>query len=140
MPTATPRRLALAANTAADLMSGSVSSIPHDATFPEAVAFFIDQNVTAAPVVGDLGEPIGVLSVTDLLVHIRESQDGGGRVCPATAAELMTPAVFAVGAETPAADLVADMLRSRVHRLFVADGGGMIQGVVSTGDVLRHLR
>lgn len=140
MPTATQRRLALAAETAADLMSRSVSSLRHDAAFAEAVAFFIDQNVTAAPVVGDLGEPIGVLSVTDLLVHVRESLDAGGRVCPATAAELMTPAVFAVGTDTPAADLVEDMLRTRVHRLFVTDGGGMIQGVVSTCDVLRHLR
>src|SRR5436305_2170906 len=125
MPAVADRPLSLAAETAADLMRGDLASIPHDATFPEALAFFIDRNVTVAPVVGDRGDPVGVLSVTDLLIHVRASvvpdRSGAGRVEPAAAADLMTPTVFTVDARAPAAEVVQDMLRSHVHHLFVTD-------------------
>src|SRR3954469_2774919 len=111
MPAVSDRPLALAAETAADLMRGPLASLPHDATFSEALAFFIDRNVTVAPVVGDRGEPVGVLSVTDLLIPARAcvGPDRGG-IAPvdAPAAELMTPTVFAVDARTPAAEVVRD--------------------------------
>jgi predicted transcriptional regulator len=144
MPAVSDRPIALAAETAADLMRGHLASLPYDATFSEALAFFIDRNVTVAPVVGDRGEPLGVLSVTDLLIHVRASvvpdRGGGGRVEPASAADLMTPTVFAVNADIPAAEVVRDMLRSRVHHLFVTDDAGKIVGVISTCDVLRRLQ
>src|SRR3954447_1027571 len=142
MPAVSDRPLSLAAETAADLMRGHLASLPYDATFPEAVAFFIDRNVTVAPMVGDRGEPVGVLSVTDLLIHVRACVGagcGGSELVDAPAAELMTPTVFAVDARTPAAEVVRDMLRSRVHHLFVTDDAGAIVGVISTCDVLRHL-
>jgi CBS-domain-containing membrane protein len=143
MPADSDRRLALAAETAADLMRPDVATISRDATFAEALAFLIDRNLTVAPVVGGHGEPVGVLSVTDVLIHVRESvvpdRGGAGRVEPASADRLMTPTVFTVHAWAPAADVVRDMLRSRVHHLFVTDDGGRIVGVISACDVLRHL-
>src|SRR3954469_15460536 len=117
MPAVSDRPLALAAETAADLMRGHLASLPHDATFCEALAFFIDRNVTVAPVVRDRGEPVGVVSVTDLLIHVRACLDADRGECgsvEAAVAELMTPTVFAVDARTPAAEVVRDMLRSRV--------------------------
>jgi predicted transcriptional regulator len=141
MSAVSDRPLSLAAGTAADLMRGHLASLGHDATFSEALAFFIDRNVTVAPIVGDRGEPVGVLSVTDLLIHVRACVDTDcvGGIDPATAAELMTPTVFAVDVHTPATEVVRDMLRSRVHHLFVTDDAGAIVGVISTCDVLRHL-
>ena len=139
MPTTIESRLSLAVETAADLMSAPVASIPHLASFREAVAFFIDRNLTVAPVAGDRGEPVGVLSIADLLIHVRESAPAD-KIAPATAATLMTPTVFSVTPETPASEVVQDMLRSKVHHLFVADPDGRIMGVVSTCDVLHHLR
>jgi CBS-domain-containing membrane protein len=138
MATAADSRLALRAETAADLMSRAVAAVPHDSPFDQILAFLIDHNVTVAPVVGERDEPVGVISLTDLLIHVRESASGQG-IAPVTAGELMTPAVFTVSPDTPAADVIRDMLRSKVHHLFVADEGGTIMGVVSTCDVLRHL-
>jgi predicted transcriptional regulator len=144
MPAVSDRPLSLAAETAADLMHGDAISIRHDATLSEALAFFIDHNMNVAPVVGDRGEPLGVLSVTDLLIHVRACLDldrgGAGRVEPASAVELMTPTVFTVDARVPAPEVVRDMLQSRVHHLFVTDDTGRIVGVISTCDVLRHLQ
>lgn len=144
MTAVTDQPLTLAAETAADLMRGGLVTLPEDATVAEALAFFIDHNITVAPVVRDGGEPVGVLSVTDLLVHVRAclvpDRGGAGRVEPATAADLMTGIIFTVDARTPPAAVVRDMLRSSVHHLFVTDAAGKMIGVISTSDVLRRLR
>jgi predicted transcriptional regulator len=143
MPGVSDRAMALAAETASDLMRGDLAFIPHDATFAESLALFIDRNITVAPVVADRDEPVGVLSITDLLIHVREcvvpDRGGAGRVEPASAESLMTPTVFTVDARTPAVDVVRDMLRSHVHHLFVTNEAGRIVGVISACDVLRHL-
>jgi CBS domain-containing protein len=137
MAKATQSRPSLTADTAADLMS-PVASIRQGTSFQEAVAFFIDRNLAVVPVIGDFGEPVGVLSIADLLIHVRESS-GATQIALATVGDLMTPTVFSVTPQTPAADVIQDMLRSKVHHLFVIDAGGRIMGVVSACDVLRHL-
>jgi CBS-domain-containing membrane protein len=142
MPAVSDRPLALAAGTAADLMHVDIASIPHDAPFPDALSFLIDHNITAAPVVGESGEPVGVLSVTDLLIHVRAcvSADSDRPIEPATADRLMTPTVFTVTADAAAGEVVRDLVRTKVHHLFVTDAAGKIVGVISTCDVLRHLQ
>jgi len=52
----------------------------------------------------------------------------------------MTPAVFAVSPDTPVHRVVSDMVGLHVHRLFVVDADGILVGVISTMDVLKHLR
>jgi CBS-domain-containing membrane protein len=138
MTATSEKPLVLSAETAADLMCAEVASLPKHSSFPEAIAFFIDRNVTVAPVVGDRGETVGVLSVTDLLIHVRQSA-ASHQIVPATVESLMTPTIFSVAPETPAEHVIADMIRSKVHHLFVADPDGRIHGVVSTCDLLKHL-
>jgi CBS domain-containing protein len=139
MATATDRLLFLAAEAAADLMSPDVGTLKHSTTFADALGFFLDRNAHVACVLGEFDAPVGVLSLTDLLIHVREAAIDG-RVAPATAGELMTAAVFSVPSDTPAADVIADMLRSKVHHLFVTGPDGTIMGIVSACDVLHHLK
>jgi CBS domain-containing protein len=51
----------------------------------------------------------------------------------------MTPAVFSVGLDTPARTVVESMLALDVRRVFAVDECGVLVGVVSAFDVLRHL-
>jgi CBS domain-containing protein len=137
--------LVLDAATAADLMGPNIVSIQADATVAEAVELLIAKGFSAAPVIDDAGRAVGVLSRSDLLVHDRErtrgtadgpsDEDKGVCVC-----DLMTPVVFSVPPDAPAARVVADMLALKVHRLFVSDAGGVLLGVISALDVLEHLR
>jgi CBS-domain-containing membrane protein len=60
-------------------------------------------------------------------------------VDPTRVEEIMTPTVFAVKPNTPAAEVVRAMLDMHVHHLFVSDDEGTLVGVISSGDVLRHL-
>lgn len=148
----------LGARTAADLMTSNPVSIRQLATVPEAAAFLAIRGISAAPVIDEAGRPVGVVSSTDILHH-----EGQRTVYPVGAAQyheglerpefsgdspwsgarvrdVMTPGVFCVGTETPAANVVEKMLALRVRRLFVVDSDGILIGVISTIDVLRNLR
>src|SRR5438552_2327638 len=64
--------LSLRAETAEELMTANPLSIRDVATVREAVAFLIDHGISAAPVIDQAGQPVGVLSRSDLIVHERE--------------------------------------------------------------------
>lgn len=151
--------------TAADLMVANPISIRADANIREALVLLTDKGFSAAPVIDDAGRPVGVLSRSDLLVHDRErgeylthtptyfyehelrTKDGEPLpgfevedVDRTTVNDVMTPALFSVAPDTPAAKVVSEMLGLHVHRLFVVDEAGVLVGVISTMDVLKHLK
>jgi CBS domain-containing protein len=158
-------RVCLWAETAAELMTTNLVSIREDATIKEALVLFIEKGYSAAPVIDRSGRPTGVLSRFDLIVHERETVDyvppapeyytkaelvtrAGEkldgfqveRVDLTRVRDLMTPTIFAVSPDTPAAEVIEKMLNFNVHRLFVVDEDEVLIGVISTLDVLRHLR
>lgn len=151
--------------TAAELMVANPISLRADANVREALVLLTDKGFSAAPVIDDAGRPVGVLSRSDLLIHERERpaylphqpayyheqelrhhkrapvegfevED----VDPTPVRDVMTPAVFSVAPATPAAKVVSEMINLHVHRLFVVDRDGVLIGVISTMDVLKHLR
>jgi CBS domain-containing protein len=159
-------RLVLAAATAADLMTPNPRSIRQTATIGEAVGFLTDKGFSAAPVIDEGGRPVGVLSRADIVAHDRATADylrpvaaspaeagwtgAGGGAAPgglrveasdfARVREVMAPAVFSVTPDTPAGRVVEEMLARKVHQLFVVTSDGILVGVISDLDVLRHLR
>ena len=150
--------LTLKGKTAADLMTASVVSLHDGASIKEAAACFIDKGISAAPVIDKAGRPIGVLSQTDLVVHDREKVtylpafvgpvgyeeidldafqiEDADRT---TVREVMTPVVITIPALAPAPRVIEEMCAMNVHHLFVVDASGVLVGVISTLDVLRHL-
>ena len=54
--------------------------------------------------------------------------------------DLMTPAVFSVTPQTPAAQVVEELLALDVQRLFVIDNDGTLVGSIRARDVLSHLQ
>jgi CBS domain-containing protein len=147
--------LVLSAQTAEDLMIPNPISIRAEAGVSEAIALFTEKRIAAAPVIDEAGHPIGVVSRSDLLVHQCESgkhrddyffaptfetEDDARLAAKGTVADLMTPAVFAVAPDTPAHRVVSDMVGLHVHRLFVVDADGILVGVISAMDVLKHLK
>jgi CBS domain-containing protein len=158
-------RLALNAETAADLMTPNPVSIRGVATVREAIVLLTDKGISAAPVIDEAGRPVGVLSRSDIVVHDRETLhyleappefysreeltiESGERLPSGFQVEkpeatrvneIMTPVVFAVSPQTAARRVVEDMVAWKVHRLFVVDEDGVLVGVISAIDVLRRL-
>ena len=71
--------LLLKARTAADLMTPNPVSLREEVTAREAARFLTDRGFGAAPVINEAGEPVGVLSQTDIVVHARERIDALSR-------------------------------------------------------------
>ena len=159
--TRTQRPMVLHALTAADLMMPNPISIRAEAEIAEATALFTAKGITAAPVTDEAGRPIGVVSRSDLMIHEHEcAKSRNGKPdyffppvfeCAETprearspvvhtVADLMTPAIFAVSPDAPVQRVISDMVGLHVHRLFVVDEDGILVGVISTMDVLKHLR
>lgn len=147
--------LTLRAETAAELMSLNPVSIPETESVREALAVLTEKGFSAAPVIDEAGRPVGVLSRTDLLVHQRECvhyrpQPPEREKIPegfqveevegTLVRDVMTPVIFSVSPETPARTVVQQLLGLRVHRLFVVDEAGVLVGVISAVDVLKHLK
>src|SRR5262245_28019170 len=158
----THRVLTLTAETAEDLMTANPVSLQDSATVREAIAFLIDKNIGGAPVIDEAGRPVGVLSQHDIVVHDRETVHYANTdhefVTPGSALakhldddfqvenvdqtevrDMMTPVIFSVRLETPACKVIEEMLGLKVHRLFVVDDNGVLVGVITALDVLRHL-
>lgn len=157
-------RLVLGAGSAAEMMTSNPHSVREDASVREAAAFLIDKGFSAAPVIDHAGRPVGVLSRADILVHDREQTEHAvpeyyqyselatkageplaegfqvEKVDRAIVKDIMTPIVFAVSPETPAAKVIEDMRGLKVHRLFVVGKDGVLVGVISVLDVLKYLR
>ncbi len=57
--------------TARDLMTANPVSLRDDATLPEILAFLTDTGFSAAPVIDAAGQPLGVVSRTDIVVYDR---------------------------------------------------------------------
>lgn len=145
-----PPRLTLQADTAADLMSENPISLPEHASVSDAIALMARRGFSVAPVIDAAGRAVGVVSVSDLIIHEREfdlfprtpSSDapiGEPRRDPATVADIMTPAVLSVRPTALAGEVVRIMNSYRVHHVFVADETGTLIGVIGTSDLVRKL-
>lgn len=145
--------------TAQDIMTTNPHSIRQSATIEEAISFLIDKGFRAAPVIDDSGRPVGVISQSDIVVHDRENVAKGGKshdffrsedplvgaldkpakpgaVC---VRDLMTPVIFQVPPDASYFRIVEEMVALNVHRLFVVSDDGVLVGVVTALDLLRHM-
>jgi CBS domain-containing protein len=145
-----PSSLVLDAETAADLMTPNPISIRQDMSLSQAVELLSAKDVSAVPVLDDVGHPVGVLSRTDIIRYLRETgtlgaqaTNGPGRVPSAGPGvrDVMTAAFLSVPPATTAVEVVAQLLGlGNVQQLFVLDEAGIVSGVISARDILRQLR
>jgi CBS domain-containing protein len=132
--------LTLRAWTAADLMTTNPISVRENGMVADAVVLLTRKGFHAAPVIDASGRPVGVLSYTDILVHERaRREEGSAGFDEARVRDLMTPAVFSVPVDAPAARVVGEMVAMNVHQVYVVDAAKVLVGVVTALDVLRQL-
>ena len=158
--------LRLHAVLADDVMTPNPVSVREELTVHEAVVFLTERRISAAPVINDAGRPVGVVSEADILRHDREHAEhmywvpqkevdreltlGSGEHLDVRSFEvevpdvtrvkdIMNPAIYSVRRTTPIADVVRQLLKRRVHRLFVVDEDDSLVGVITTLDILNRL-
>jgi CBS domain-containing protein len=78
-----------AASTAAQLMTRTVRTVPHDAPLAQVRALVVRDGFGRLPVVGRSGRILGLLTERDLVVAQHEADHGGAPVSTRTAADLL---------------------------------------------------
>jgi CBS domain-containing protein len=161
-----PTSLRLHAIQADDVMTPNPVSIRDELTVHEAVVFLTERKISAAPVINEAGRPVGVVSEADILRHDREHAEhlywlpqkdvdreltlGSGEHLDGRSFEveipdvtrvrdIMNPIVYAVRRTTPVVEVVGQLVKKRIHRLFVVDDDGSLVGVITTLALLSRL-
>ena len=141
---------------ARDLMSTNVTVVPPEMPVAAVVETLASRGISAVPVVGADGAPLGVVTEGDLIRRLAEEKPGplgwflgqfgnpgslADRYAKAhgrTARDVMTREVIQVGEETPV-DEIADLLeRHRIKRVPVTREGRVV-GIVSRANLLHGL-
>ena len=117
-----------------DIMTTDVITLVATTSLSDAARSLSFHKVTGAPVM-EHGRVVGVISNTNLVdPRYRNGAEQGVNV-----AQVMTPAVYAVGPGDPVMLAVRLMAREGVHRAIVVDDHKKLVGIVSAMDVLRAL-
>jgi CBS domain-containing protein len=130
-------------------MTHTVAAIGRKANFKEIVQLMEQWKVSALPVLEGEGRVIGVVSEADLLpkeefrdsdpdryTQLRRLSDLA-KAGAVTAEDLMTAPAVTVRANATLAQAARTMAHAKVKRLPVVDDMGLLEGVVSRGDLLK---
>lgn len=145
---------------AKDIMNPRVVSVTSTMDLREVAKVFVEEGITGAPVVDEMGHLVGVISQTDLVEYelatereltvqapfyrrpydeaLHPKRGFQLEELPAdTVKDVMTPFLVTVDEETPIRELAARMAKFAIHRLIVVDEEQEIRGIVTSLDVLR---
>jgi CBS domain-containing protein len=151
--------------TAADVMTTDIATIDPEWPLDRLLDFLSDKAISGGPVVAANGEPIGVVSLTDVArnaavaertddrpvdayyrktLETRLAREEIGRFhadsnAQTTVRDIMTPVVFAVEEDATVQEVAAMMTTGRIHRVFVKRDGRMT-GIITSMDLLPLVR
>jgi CBS domain-containing protein len=145
---------------ARDIMNPNVVTITDTMDLREAARIFVEEGISGAPVVDELGTLVGVISQSDLVEYdlatereltveapfYRRPYDDAlspqrgfqvKEVPTDTVKDVMTPFLMTVTEDVPIQEVASRMTQCGIHRLIVVDDEQQIRGIVTSMDVLR---
>jgi CBS-domain-containing membrane protein len=142
----------LLALTAHDLMTQTLVMVPREMSLPMAARLLSRANVSGAPVIGEDGRCVGVLSATDFIhwaetagrntLQNRQEACASWQILDAdelpeeAVGRFMTADPVTVTPTAPIGELAHMMLDAHIHRVIVVDHDHRPIGIVSTTDIL----
>jgi CBS domain-containing protein len=149
--------------TAKDIMRTNVVTVSYASPLSEVEEVLGDNGISGAPVVDERGHIVGVVSRTDLIERYAENPQSHPRrgagfyhlsshemldddfdsfevpeEAEETAGDVMNGEVYSVGPDAGLREIAAEMVKHKVHRLLVQEGGRYI-GLISTMEILDSL-
>lgn len=115
-----------------NLMQAQTETISMDLSMKEVESFLASHRLSWAPVVGDAGEVIGVISDVDLVRRHAEGRD----LATTKAWQISTYRPICVAPATTVGAVAQIMVNKRIHHVVVTEGDA-IRGVVSSLDFVR---
>jgi CBS domain-containing protein len=112
-----------------EVMHRDVTCVSREVTIEALTSLFLERNISAAPVVDADGQPIGIVSKTDLL---REPHH-------ARVEDIMMSMAFTLAEDEPLSRAAAVMDAERVHHLPIVGADGRVVGILSSLDFVRWI-
>ena len=138
-----------------EYMSEALISVHEDASVKSMLDALADSKVSALPVVGSQGNCVGIVSLTDIVRRVLETEELLDNSYPhfddclwavdliqrrfgsETVSKIMTEVVTTVSPDTPMQEAAKRMLNNHVHHLPVVSAHGKLLGMLSTVDFVR---
>ena len=129
---------------AADVMVSNVITVGVNASIGEAAAILLNNNISGAPVVGEKGELVGIVSEGDLmrrpetrttrrhswwLEFLSNERTLAAEYVKSHSrkiADVMTSDVITAKPDTPLGDIAAMLERNRIKRVPIVEGGKIV--------------
>jgi CBS domain-containing protein len=131
---------------ARDIMSSPVYTVRDDGSVEDAAATLTARDITAAPVLNEANEIVGMVSEADLLrnrvpadpaVHPWRA-GGDGLARPRSVADVMTTWVVTARPSDDVADIAQIMLGRDIRSVPIIDDGDLV-GIISRRDIMRAM-
>lgn len=117
-----------------EFMRRNVFTVHGAMTVGEVARALVERKITGAPVVDDLGHPVGVISFVDLTVRGVFRQPGDS-LASLPVEQVMTRQVIQISPDLSVRAAVGLFRTHRVHRLIVTRDGKVV-GTLSPSDLL----
>jgi CBS domain-containing protein len=154
--------LSIVKRVAKDIMNPNVVTVTNTLDLREAAKILVEEGISGAPVVDELGNLLGVISQSDLVEYeltmereptveapfyrrpyddsLHPSRGFQIEELPVdTVKDVMTPFLVTVEEHTLICEVAARMAKFGIHRLIVVDEDRQLRGIVTSMDVLRWL-
>jgi len=119
---------------AREVMSPHVIRVRHDEDIYTAIRLMATNEVTGLPVVDEHERLVGILTEKDVLTLLYTMQDR-----PGTVRDFMTSNVVCFDQETDLVEIAEALRTQSFRRVPILDGGRLV-GIISRGDIIRHMR
>jgi CBS domain-containing protein len=130
-------------------MTEGVVSVKPDASLREAASVLVEHRVSGLPVVDEVGEVVGVLSETDIVMKASggrehsgylswffDSDVTGDKVAAETVGQAMSSPALTITPDRTVHDAARLMIDERVNRLPVVRDGTLV-GILTRSDIVR---
>jgi len=116
-----------------EAMGPNPKTVRPEMTMRECLDLFRQARISGAPVISDAKKVIGILSIEDLILCMRDNQ------LDATVNKYMTKDVLLIKDIDPLVEALKIFVNKKVGRLPVLDTEGNLVGILTKGDVTRGL-
>lgn len=146
---------------ARDFMEQHVLKVGTETPLPDVHRLFVEAQISAAPVVDDVEQVVGVITTADLVRALDEERDTTrtapdylrtellfsspdrsdmpedlqDRMGQLRVSDVMTEGVVSVTPDAPATEVARTLRKNRLHHVFVIENDEL-RGIVSTFDLL----
>ena len=118
--------------TVEDVMTRELITAPPSATTDKIAMLMREFNIGSVIIVDDKGNPIGIVTERDLVIHVLANNLNPSTVL---VQNIMSSPVISVDIKTSLIDAVKLMAKRKIRRLIVMDKGKLV-GIITSRDIL----